>query len=72
MRPSDPEFDARGARWRKSVRSGTNGNCVEVGTASAAIGVRDTKDRGHGPVLAFSKPAWAAFLDGCKSGEFNR
>ncbi|TQS46960.1 DUF397 domain-containing protein [Cryptosporangium phraense] len=67
-----PDLDVRRARWRKSVRSGTNGNCVEVGTARAAIGVRDTKDDGRGHVLAFTRPAWSAFLDGCKAGEFDR
>ncbi|SHM67824.1 DUF397 domain-containing protein [Cryptosporangium aurantiacum] len=70
MSPLEPELDVSGARWRKSTRSGTDGNCVEVGTAPAAVGVRDTKDHGHGPVLAFAHPAWRAFLDGCKAGEF--
>ncbi|MFG1924559.1 DUF397 domain-containing protein [Cryptosporangium sp. NPDC048952] len=71
MRPPEPELDVNRARWRKSARSGTNGNCVEVGTGVGAIGVRDTKDRGHGPVLAFSRPSWQAFLEGCKAGEFS-
>ncbi|WP_051571084.1 DUF397 domain-containing protein [Cryptosporangium arvum] len=71
MRPPEPELDANRVRWRKSARSGTNGNCVEVGAAATAIGVRDTKDRGHGPVLAFSHPTWQAFLEGCKAGEFD-
>jgi hypothetical protein len=72
MRPPDPEFDVSETRWRKSTRSGTNGNCVEVGTAVAAIGVRDTKDQGHGPVLVFGRPVWGAFLDACKAGDFDR
>ena len=72
MRPPEPEFDISGTRWRKSTRSGTNGNCVEVGTGAAAIGVRDTKDHGHGPVLVFSRPSWDVFLDACKAGEFDR
>jgi hypothetical protein len=71
-RPAESRPDVSGARWRKSARSGTNGNCVEVGAATAAIGVRDTKDGGHGPVLAFRRPAWQSFLDGCKAGEFSR
>lgn len=71
-RAAESRPDVNGAHWRKSVRSGTNGNCVEVGTAVAAIGVRDTKDRGSGAVLAFRKPVWQAFLDGCKAGDFDR
>ncbi|MFI5954451.1 DUF397 domain-containing protein [Cryptosporangium sp. NPDC051539] len=71
MTQQSPELDVHRSRWRKSTRSGTNGNCVEVGTARAAIGVRDTKDGGRGPVLAFTRPAWTAFLDGCKAGEFD-
>ena len=72
MSPLEPELDVSGARWRKSTRSGTNGNCVAVGAAAAVIGLRDTKARGSGPVLAFSRPSWQAFLDGCKAGEFDR
>jgi hypothetical protein len=35
------------------------------------IGVRDTKDAGHGPILAFTQTEWAAFLEGAADGEFN-
>jgi hypothetical protein len=50
--------------WRKSSRSEPNGNRVEAGRATdGVIGVRDTKRRGHGPVLEFSRDEWAAFLD---------
>lgn len=50
--------------WRKSSRSSGDSNCVEVGTdpTSRAVGVRDTKRRGHGDVLRFGQPAWHAFL----------
>ena len=34
--------------WRKSTRSGNQANCVEVGSADAVVGVRDSKDR-EGP-----------------------
>lgn len=33
--------------------------------------VRDTKDRGEGPVLAFTRDEWLAFLDGAAKGEFD-
>lgn len=47
-------------RWR--VSSWTNGsNCVEVADSTAAILVRDTKNRGQ-TVLSFSLPAWEDFI----------
>ncbi|WP_285700978.1 DUF397 domain-containing protein, partial [Actinomadura sp. NBRC 104412] len=40
--------------WRKSRRSDPNGHCVEIARASdETIGVRDTKQHGHGPILEF-------------------
>jgi hypothetical protein len=59
------------AVWRKSARSGANGNCVEVaGNLPSVVAVRDSKDRG-GPVLAFTPEAWNAFLAGVKDGAFD-
>lgn len=49
------------APWRKSSRSGSVSNCVEVAVAIDAVGVRDTKDR-EGAVLAFSNDRWADFV----------
>jgi hypothetical protein len=50
------------ATWRKSSFSGSNGgNCIEVGTTASAVLVRDTKDHGDGPLLAFAPRAWEAF-----------
>lgn len=64
---SKPDFS--NAKWRKSNVSGDSG-CVEVAHDSGWIGVRDTKDNGEGPVLAFNETEWRAFISGARSGEF--
>ncbi|MGW0502329.1 DUF397 domain-containing protein [Micromonospora sp. NPDC003241] len=54
--------------WRKSTRSGSTGNCVEVAAnLPAVVAVRDSKDR-QGPVLSFSTDQWAGFVRGVKGG----
>ena len=45
--------------WRKSSYSG--GNCVELADQGGRVLVRDTKQAGAGPVLAFSTSAWRRF-----------
>ncbi|WP_082876048.1 DUF397 domain-containing protein [Nocardia pseudobrasiliensis] len=67
------KVDYSGAQWRKSRHSGPDGNCVEVAfLVDGNVGVRDTKDRGIGPVLAFTPGEWDAFVGGVSEGEFRR
>lgn len=55
--------------WRKSSHSHSD-NCVEVADLGATIAVRDSKDP-DGPVLTFTRSELAAWLAGCKAGEFD-
>jgi hypothetical protein len=59
--------------WRKSSLSSAGDNCVEIGFSDdGAIGVRDTKQHGEGPILVFSPAEWEAFLGGVRQGEFDQ
>jgi hypothetical protein len=56
--------------WTKSSRSSSTGSCVEVRrTLDGNIQVRDSKDP-SGPVLAFSRDEWIAFIRRTKAGNF--
>ena len=59
-----------GATFRKASDC-SDKSCVEIALAKGVIGVRDSKDRGTGPVLAFTEAEWSAFLAGAKRGEFD-
>jgi Domain of unknown function (DUF397) len=53
--------------WRKSSYSGNGGaNCIETGIAPGAVLVRDTKDRGSGPVLRVTPADWRRFTASVK------
>jgi len=63
------------ATWRKSSFSGSGdtggGNCVEVASlADGAIAVRNSKWPDAGVVL-FTPAEMAAWIKGCKAGEFD-
>jgi uncharacterized protein DUF397 len=57
--------------WIKASASDSNGSCVEMRRHAGMVEVRDTKDRGTGPILRFTGDEWAAWLDGAKHGEFD-
>ncbi|AXI80557.1 DUF397 domain-containing protein [Peterkaempfera bronchialis] len=59
------------AQWRKSSYSnGNGGGCIEIAEQyPGTVPVRDSKDP-DGPALVFSAPAFGAFVEAVKSGEF--
>jgi hypothetical protein len=54
-------------RWRKSTRSGSESNCVEVPQSCDRI--RDSKNKSI--ELMVGQAGWASFLTAAKSGTFD-
>ncbi|MDQ2584509.1 DUF397 domain-containing protein [Saccharothrix yanglingensis] len=46
--------------WRKSSRSASTANCVEVAQFAGRVGARDSKN--PAPVLSVPATSWARFL----------
>ncbi|MEV6520280.1 DUF397 domain-containing protein [Micromonospora chalcea] len=61
-------MDLSRAVWRKSTRSGSSGNCIEVAAPPRVVMVRDSKHR-QGPVLSFTPIEWVTFIEGVKAGD---
>ncbi len=62
-------MEERNLNWRKASYSGNGGaNCVEVADDTRRVLVRDTKQAGTGPVLAFSPAAWRRLVARVKTG----
>ncbi|WP_243790358.1 DUF397 domain-containing protein [Saccharopolyspora gloriosae] len=64
-------MDLHDTKWRKSSRSNSGGNCVEVAITRTSVGLRDTKNRAAGH-LATGQTQWTAFLTAIKSGRYER
>jgi hypothetical protein len=56
-------------RWIKARASVDGGNCVEVAADGDSILVRNSRQP-DGPVLAFTRDEWSAFLTGMAGHEF--
>ena len=58
--------------FKKSSYSNADGPCVDVDLEgpNKMVLVRDTKDLGRGPVLAFTRSEWRVFVQGVKELEF--
>jgi len=59
-----------GTTWRKSSFSGSSGTCVEIADVEDGVLVRNST-RPDDVTLAFTRPELAAFVAGCKAGEFD-
>lgn len=64
---SEPEHAS--LAWRKSSASPDGSSCVEVATGPEFVYVRNSR-HGGGPVLAFLREEWGAFIVGVHNGEF--
>ncbi|MDL4772275.1 DUF397 domain-containing protein [Spirillospora sp. NBC_01491] len=56
--------------WRKSLRSSSEGNCVEVADVQTAIAVRDSKDP-DGPCLVVTRAHWGRLVGRAKRGVYD-
>jgi hypothetical protein len=62
----------QGVTWRKSGRSNSTGNCVELAelTIEGDIAVRNSRDP-EGPALVYTRTEIEALILGIKDGDFD-
>jgi hypothetical protein len=66
-----PAAELRGAGWRKSSASNSQGACVELAKlGSDEFAVRNSRYP-EGPALIYTRAEVAALMDGVKLGEFD-
>jgi Domain of unknown function (DUF397) len=66
-----PAAGLRGASWRKSSASNSQGACVELASLdSGEFAVRNSRNP-DGPALIYSRAEIAALIQGIKMGEFD-
>jgi len=71
IRNGMPATDLLGAIWRKSRRSNSQGDCVELaGLPGGMIAVRNSRHPG-GPALIYTRAEIDAFISGARDGDFD-
>ncbi|MBA9003434.1 MULTISPECIES: DUF397 domain-containing protein [Thermomonospora] len=66
-----PAAELHGARWHKSRRSNSQGNCVEVAELpGGSVAMRNSRFP-EGPALIYSRPEIEALILGAKDGDFD-
>ncbi|WP_282781287.1 DUF397 domain-containing protein [Nocardia sp. CC201C] len=67
------KIDLAQAEWFKSSYSTSGKECVETAhLPHGIVGVRDSTLGTTSPVLLFNGPAWDAFTDSVRAGDFDR
>ncbi|GAA3931914.1 hypothetical protein GCM10023085_11550 [Actinomadura viridis] len=58
------------ATWRRSSRSGQNGNCVEIAQVAGIVAVRDSQNVDASPIL-LPPAGWRALLANVHAGQYD-
>lgn len=66
-----PATELNGARWQKSRRSNSQGNCVEMAKLpGGSVAMRNSRHP-EGPALIYTRPEIEALILGVKDGDFD-
>lgn len=65
-------MDLQSAMWRKSSRSNSGGQCVEVATNLERPLIRDSKLGEESPILDVKPTAYQSFLRAVSEGKFDQ